>query len=94
MRLRDGQHRQDRSSSFSISIPSGAIKRGLISPNHPNPELISIPSGAIKSVGTERIHLHGIIISIPSGAIKRGISATITIVDELFQFLLVRLRGL
>jgi len=75
-----------------ISIPSGAIKSSLCSRFCSQIRKISIPSGAIKSVGSVYSLTVFLNISIPSGAIKSKSQELVDALEELFQFLLVRLR--
>ena len=77
---------------WSISIPSGAIKRMPTDREGTSSCQISIPSGAIKSRVQVKRNIGTYYISIPSGAIKRFQKRIAWIASYIFQFLLVRLR--
>ena len=78
---------------MSISIPYGSIKSAGGDADNPVPN-ISIPYGSIKSYSKPRGKGRSNNISIPYGSIKREVKSIEQRIQNVFQFLMVRLKDI
>jgi len=88
-----GSRNGRKSKNLDISIPYGAIKSFCFSFVIFFCKFISIPYGAIKSATSGAFNILLKQISIPYGAIKRVPTIIKKSEVNIFQFLMVRLKG-